>query len=98
MTKITQDTVKNMAKLGGVELTNDEVARFTIDIERTLSYIDQLAELNTDSVEPTYQVTGLSNIWRDEDVIDNSLLEREALLGCAGENVTNSQVKVPKVL
>ena len=97
MTKITKDTVINMAKLGGVDLTEEEVAKYTEDIERTLSYIDQLAELDTSSVEPTYQVTGLSNVWRD-DQVDQNLPTRETLLNCAGENVVNNQIKVPKVL
>lgn len=86
-----------MAQLGGLELAEDEITRLAGDIERTLSYIDQLAELDTDTVEPTYQVTGLSNVWRD-DTVDTSLLQREDLLRCAGENLSESQIKVPKVL
>ncbi|MDO4684132.1 MAG: Asp-tRNA(Asn)/Glu-tRNA(Gln) amidotransferase subunit GatC [Candidatus Saccharibacteria bacterium] len=97
MTTITQATVAQMAQLGGLELTDDEADRLASDIERTLSYIDQLAELDTTEVEPTYQVTGLSNVWR-EDVIDNTLPSRETLLACAGDNVTQAQIKVPKVL
>lgn len=96
MTKITKDTVKDMARLGGLELTDDETDKFTADIERTLGYIDQLAELETDSIEPTYQVTGLTNVWRDDEV--EAILPKEELLRCAGENVAKAQVKVPKVL
>ena len=59
MTKITKDTVKKMAQLGNIEITEDEANSFALDIERTLAYVDQLKELDTDSIEPTYQVTGL---------------------------------------
>ena len=97
MTKITKDTVKKMAQLGNIEITEDEANSFASDIERTLAYVDQLKELDTDSIEPTYQVTGLKNVWR-KDVIEKPLPSCDDLLQCAGNNILNSQIKVPKVL
>ena len=97
MTKITKDTVKKMAQLGNIEITEDEANSFALDIERTLAYVDQLKELDTDSIEPTYQVTGLKNIWR-KDVIEKPSPSRDDLLQWAGNNILNSQIKVPKVL
>lgn len=97
MTKITKDTVKKMAQLGNIEITEDEANSFALDIERTLAYVDQLKELDTDSIEPTYQVTGLKNVWR-KDVIEKPLPSRDDLLQCAGNNILNLQIKVPKVL
>lgn len=97
MTKITTETIAQLAQLGGLELRDEEVASLKDDLERTLDYIDQLAELQTDNVAPTYQVTGLSNVWRDDEV-DVSLPSRDTLLACAGEQVAQSQIKVPKVL
>lgn len=97
MTKITKDTVNKMAQLGNIEITEDEANSFALDIERTLAYVDQLKELDTDSIEPTYQVTGLKNVWR-KDVIEKPSPSRDDLLQCAGNNILNSQIKVPKVL
>ena len=97
MTKITKDTVKKMAQLGNIEITEDEANSFALDIERTLAYVDQLKELDTDSIEPTYQVTGLKNVWR-KDVIEKPSPSRDDLLQCACNNILNSQIKVPKVL
>jgi aspartyl/glutamyl-tRNA(asn/gln) amidotransferase, C subunit len=97
MTKITKDTVKKMAQLGNIEITEDEANSFALDIERTLAYVDQLKELDTDSIEPTYQVTGLKNVWR-KDVIEKPLPSCDDLLQCDGNNILNSQIKVPKVL
>ena len=81
MTKITKDTVKKMAQLGNIEITEDEANSFALDIERTLAYVDQLKELDTDSIEPTYQVTGLKNVWR-KDVIEKPSPSRDDLLQC----------------
>jgi aspartyl-tRNA(Asn)/glutamyl-tRNA(Gln) amidotransferase subunit C len=77
-------------------LTDQETDSLQQDISNILGYIEQLSELDTSDVEPTYQVTGLTNVWRD-DVIDQSDVTREQLLALAPEQQNNS-VKVPKVL
>jgi aspartyl-tRNA(Asn)/glutamyl-tRNA(Gln) amidotransferase subunit C len=79
-----------------LQLTDQETDSLQQDISNILGYIEQLSELDTSDVEPTYQVTGLTNVWRD-DVIDQSDVTREQLLALAPEQQNNS-VKVPKVL
>lgn len=95
--KITNDEVKHLAQLSSISLSESEVANLRGDLENIVSYIEQLNELDTAGVEPTYSVSENQNIWR-EDEIDNYGVGREALLELAGENVQDSQVKVPKVL
>jgi aspartyl/glutamyl-tRNA(Asn/Gln) amidotransferase C subunit len=46
-------------------------------------------------VEPTFQLTGLSNVWRADEITPQ--LPREKLLALAPE-MRDNQVKVPKVL
>ena len=57
--------------------------------------IEQLGELDTSGVEPTYQVTGLENVWREDEVKPG--ISRDELLELAPEK-QNNQVKVPQVL
>ena len=97
MTHITTETLENVISISALEFTPAEKERVAADIENILDYIDQMNELDTDGVEPTYQVTDLQNVWR-EDAVDETLLARDEVLKSAGENVTQSQVKVPKVL
>ena len=85
-----------MAQLSSLQLADEEAESLRIDLENILGYIEQLSELNTDGVEPTYQVTDLQSIWR-EDVIDDYGLGREPLLALAPDSEAN-QIKVPKVL
>jgi len=66
------------------------------DLGNILGYVELLNNLDTSDVEPTYQVTGLQNVWREDKVI-NYGVTREELLARAPESVDN-QVKVPKVL
>lgn len=96
MTQISRDDVLHLAQLSSLQLTDDEVDELQQDIGNILGYVEQLSELDTSGVEPTYQVTGLENIWRD-DVVDQTGVTREQLLSLAPEQQGNS-VKVPKVL
>jgi len=96
MTDISRDDVQHLAQLSSLQLNDDEVASLQTDIGNILGYVEQLSELDTTGVEPTYQVTDLENVWRDDTVIDYAI-SRETLLKLAPESTDNS-VKVPKVL
>lgn len=96
MSTITTDDVRHLAQLSNLQLSDDEITSLQTDLANILDYIDQLSELNTDGVEPTYQVTGLENVWRD-DVVDAGTVSREDLLALAPDQAANS-IKVPQVL
>jgi aspartyl-tRNA(Asn)/glutamyl-tRNA(Gln) amidotransferase subunit C len=96
MTQISRDDVQHLAQLSSLRLSDDETGGLQEDISNILQYIEQLAELDTAGVEPTYQVTDLENVWRDDQVLDDHIT-REQLLALSPESA-NNQVKVPKVL
>ncbi len=95
-TSVTQDDVLRLAQLSSLQLSDDEIATLQTDLGNILGYIEQLGELDTTGVEPTYQVTDLENVWRD-DVVQTAAADREALLALAPAQQDN-QIKVPKVL
>ena len=96
MTQISHDDVQHLAQLSSLQLTDEEVGALQIDLENIVAYIQQLDELDTAGVEPTYQVTDLENVWRD-DVVNNYGINKAALLALAPETEAE-QIKVPKVL
>ncbi|MEI7689584.1 MAG: Asp-tRNA(Asn)/Glu-tRNA(Gln) amidotransferase subunit GatC [Candidatus Saccharibacteria bacterium] len=96
MTQITREDVLHLAQLSSLKLDDSEVDGLQANISDILGYVENLNKLDATGVEPTYQVTGLSNVWREDTVIDYGL-SREALLDLAPES-TDNQVKVPKVL
>lgn len=77
-------------------MSDAEIESLRADIENIINYVNQLDELDTDSVEPTYQVTRLQNIWRGDE-IDAGGVSRQQLLALAAEQSDNC-IKVPKVL
>lgn len=96
MSTITTDDVRHLAQLSNLQLADSEVESLQADLVNILGYIEQLSELDTAGIEPTYQVTSLENVWRDDAVIDAGVT-RDQLLALAPEKVEHS-VKVPKVL
>jgi len=97
MTEIAREDVLHLARLSSLELSEDEISGLQNDIGNILGYVQQLGNLDTKGVEPTYQVTGLQNVWRDNDTVIDYGVTREQLLKRAPQSADN-QVKVPKVL
>jgi len=96
MTVISRNDVQHLAQLSSLQLTDEELDSLQADIGNILGYIEQLGELDTTGIEPTYQVTGLENVSREDTVI-HSQVTREQMLALSTESA-NHQVKVPKVL
>jgi aspartyl-tRNA(Asn)/glutamyl-tRNA(Gln) amidotransferase subunit C len=96
MTDVSRDDVGQLAQLSNLQLTDSEIDGLQKDIAAILTYVQQLADLDTENVEPTYQVTDLENVWRGDAVIDEQI-SREQLLALAPDT-TQHQIKVPKVL
>jgi len=95
MTTISTSDIQHLASLSSLALADDEVDGLRQDLENIIGYIKQLGELDTAGVEPTYQVTGLENVWREDEVQPG--ISRDELLNLAPEK-QNHQVKVPQVL
>lgn len=92
---VSKSDVAHLAALSSISLGDDELDALTVDLENIITYIEQLQELDTSGVEPTYQLTGLDNVWREDEI--EQQLSREQLLELAPESLDN-QIKVPKVL
>jgi len=68
MRSLTRDDVLHVAKLAKLDLTNEEVARFQRQLSKIVDYISQLSEIDTSSLEPISQTTGLENVFRKDEV------------------------------
>jgi len=63
---ISTKQVEHIAGLARIRLTEKEKEKFAAELDSILSYVDKLGQVNTESVEPTAQVTGLENIFRED--------------------------------
>lgn len=96
MTHISIDDVQKLAKLSAISLTDDAAKSLGSQLETILGYVELLEAVDTSGVEPTYQVTGLENVTREDKEIDYGL-SRDDLLKNTPEH-QDGQIKVGRVL
>ena len=64
---ITRDEVLHVARLARLELTDDEVERFTEQLSAILEAVDKVSELDLSDVEPTAHPLDLVNVWGEDE-------------------------------
>ena len=79
MTTISVQDISKLARLARLDLSSDELVKYATEITTILSFVDKLQDVDTEGLEPTYQVTGLENITRPDEVI-NYMTTQESLL------------------
>lgn len=94
MTSLTSAQVAHIAKLARLRLKPAEQEKMAKELSSILQYIDILSEVKTDTVEPTAQVTGLTNVFRPDTVIP-SIAPPDALLACSPLPITDHQIEAP---
>jgi len=87
--------VSHVAKLANLPLSDTELKKFERQLNETLTYIENLKEIDTRNVEPAANVTGLENIVR-EDTAAPSISQEEALKN--GKSTYNGFFKVKAIL
>jgi len=89
--------IQHIAKLANFFIDADQQDLFASQLTAILAFVSKLQEIPTDNIEPTAQVTGLVNVYR-EDVIDETrMLTQSQALGNA-KATNNGFFVVPAVL
>jgi aspartyl-tRNA(Asn)/glutamyl-tRNA(Gln) amidotransferase subunit C len=64
---ITRDEVLHVTRLARLELTEDEVERFTEQLSAILEAVAKVSELELANVEPTAHPLDVVNVWADDE-------------------------------
>lgn len=96
MSTISTDDIKKLAKLSALSLNNDEVVAMQADLSQILEYVEQLQSIDTEGVEPTYQVHGLETVTRDDVVVDYGVGQSDLLKNVPKQ--FEGAIVVPRVL
>ena len=64
---ITRDEVLHVARLARLELTEEEVARFTEQLSAILEAVAKVAELDLADVGPTAHPLDVVNVWAEDE-------------------------------
>ena len=93
--KIDIKTVDEIAHLARLEFNVVSKPEILNDINRMLSFIDKLNELDTTNVEPLIYMTNERNIMRP-DIPETTLTQKEALQNAPKKD--SDYFKAPKVI
>jgi aspartyl-tRNA(Asn)/glutamyl-tRNA(Gln) amidotransferase subunit C len=92
---LSRDDVEKVALLGRLLLSDDELARMTVQLGQIVEYVRQLEELDTSQVEPLAHAADLENVFR-EDTVRPSLGREQALANAPKRD--DECYRVPAVL
>jgi aspartyl-tRNA(Asn)/glutamyl-tRNA(Gln) amidotransferase subunit C len=93
--KIDTNTVKHMAYLVRLGITEEEARKFSGQFTSIIDYFNMLNEVDTENIPPASDIANAKNILR-EDVVQPSM-NREEFLNNAPQS-ERGYVKVPTVL
>jgi aspartyl-tRNA(Asn)/glutamyl-tRNA(Gln) amidotransferase subunit C len=75
---ISRDEIEKVALLSRLRLSETEAATMTAELGKIVAFVDQLAEVNTDGVEPMAHAMEIRDMFRDDRLLP-SLPREEAL-------------------
>ena len=78
MSKITLNDVEKVAKLARLDLSKDQIKVYASQLEKILSYIEQLEKVDTNDVPETTRAVEVTNVVR-EDVVEPTDVRDELL-------------------
>ena len=78
-----QIPVSHIAQLANIPITKDEELRLESAFEETLTVVEKLQSIDVQDVEPTFQVTGLENVMREDIVDEKRMFSQEQALANA---------------
>lgn len=94
---ITTDEVEKIAKLANLTLQPGEAETFATQFTATIDVVDDLKEIDTSDVAPTYQVSNLQNITREDEVDYSRVLPLDVAIREAPQT-HHGYIVVPRVL
>lgn len=87
--------VKKVARLARIETSDEQAETLVPQLNNIIGWIEQLAEVDTDNVEPLANVANIELPLRKDEITDGGC--REKVLANAPEETQNFFV-VPKVV
>lgn len=91
---ISSDDVLHVARLARLELTDEEVERFTGQLAQVLAHAADIAALDLEDVAPTSHPLPLSNVLRNDEV--GRCSDRDEVLAAA-PSVEDHRFRVPRI-
>ncbi len=96
MAKLTREDVLKLAQLARLELTEEEVETYSAEMSEILQYVEQLSSVDVAGLEPTHQVSGLTNVTRADELKEYGYEPADLLKNVP--HVQDGHIKVKRML
>lgn len=93
--EVNEQLVDQLADLARLEFTLEEKTAIQGDLQRMITFVEKLNELDTTHVQPILHMTADRNVYR-EDAVVPSISREEGLQNAPAAN--DQYFKVPKVI
>jgi aspartyl-tRNA(Asn)/glutamyl-tRNA(Gln) amidotransferase subunit C len=70
---IDHNTVRRIARLARIKVSDEEVPRLADELNGILGWIEQLSEVDVTGVEPMTSVVAMKMKWRQDEVTDGGI-------------------------
>lgn len=94
--KLSKEDIQNIASLARLSLTDEEVEMYQKQLSSVLDYMKVLNDVDTDNTPITAQVTGLEDVFRNDETVDCPEDQRRKIIEQFPEE-SNDALRVPAV-
>lgn len=96
MSKITTEQIIALGETARIAISEADATEYLTYFEQLINRADQLAEIDTEQIEPTTHGIKLRNVMRDD--VPNDGLTEEVVFKNAPEQSIDGQFRVPSIL
>ncbi len=93
--KITRDDITHVANLARLDMNEESIEKFAVQIDEILKYVETLESVDTEGIVPTSHAIFMTNAFRDD--IEKQDYDKDSLLSNAPEKENGNYV-VPKIV
>lgn len=92
---ISKEEVIHMAKLASLNLSEEEIEKYKVDMQEIIEFAKLINNVNTDGLNETVAVNEKSNVLRKDEVVN---FENRELLLSNAPSQDEGMFRIPKVI
>ena len=96
MSQIDKKQVEYLAALARIEVSSERAIQLEKDLSTILEYVEALKQVNTEGLPEVAQVTGLKNVFREDEPLPIDEAEHDRLIA-AFPQTENNYLKVKAI-